>query len=62
MSVPVVFIVICSAFSFTRMVNQDIITGKLNQKEVVRNFTELEDAVIKNDDAVFNSEECLRNL
>ncbi len=41
LSIPVAFIVICSAFSFVNLVKEDIRSGKLNQKVVVKDFQEI---------------------
>jgi len=42
LSIPVAFIVIASAFSFIKMVKEDIASGKLNQKIVLNSFPEIE--------------------
>lgn len=41
LSIPVAFIVVCSGFSFVKMVKEDISSGKLKQKNVVMYFPEL---------------------
>lgn len=48
LSIPVAFIVIASAFSFTKMVKEDIVSGALKQKQVVAAFPELDDAIAGN--------------
>jgi BCCT family betaine/carnitine transporter len=41
LSIPVAFIVLCSALSFTKMVKEDIASGFLSQKLVVNSFPEI---------------------